>query len=101
MIVFGENTAILAETRTKLGAKIELIDLGIAKVFVGIKIIRDRSNRQALFYLNEAIQTNCLTDVLKDFQLKLILVLRGFVFKRMMKRQPLKMFSCFNSKLGH
>ena len=45
MIFFNENTTIITETRTKLEIKMELTNLNITKVFVDIKIIRDRSNR--------------------------------------------------------
>ena len=45
MIVIGENTTIIDETRAKLGTQMELTNLGIARVFVGVEIIRDRSKR--------------------------------------------------------
>jgi hypothetical protein len=45
MIVFGKNTAIIAEIKAKLELKMELTDLSIAKVFLSIEIIRDRPNR--------------------------------------------------------
>ena len=45
MIIFGHNSAIIAETRTLLGKRMEFTDLGIAKFFLGIEIYRDRSIR--------------------------------------------------------
>ena len=49
MIVFNKNTIIITKTRTKLKIKMEFTNLNITKVFVNIKIIRDRSNRDITF----------------------------------------------------
>ena len=48
MIVFNKNTTIITETRTKLEIKMKLTNLDITKVFVNIKIIRERSNRDII-----------------------------------------------------
>jgi Reverse transcriptase (RNA-dependent DNA polymerase) len=40
--VFDKNTAIIANIRAKLKARIELTDLNIAKFFLGIEILRDQ-----------------------------------------------------------
>ena len=60
MIVFDENTTIIAETRIKLEIKMELTNLDIAKVFVNIEIIKDRSNRDIT--LSQRGYTNKLLD---------------------------------------
>ena len=41
MIVFSEDTAIIADIKAKLRARIKLINLSIAKFFLEIKILRD------------------------------------------------------------
>ena len=49
MIIFSKNTTIITEIRTKLKTKIKFIDFNITKVFISIKIIRDRSNKDITF----------------------------------------------------
>ena len=41
MIVFSEDTAVIADIKAKLKARIKLTDLNIAKFFLEIEILRD------------------------------------------------------------
>jgi Reverse transcriptase (RNA-dependent DNA polymerase) len=45
MIIFGENTAIIAETKEKLIKEMNLINLGEVNYFLGIEITRNRQKR--------------------------------------------------------
>jgi hypothetical protein len=43
MIVFGKDIIKIAQVRAKLAVKIKLTDLGAAKIFLEIEILRNRS----------------------------------------------------------
>jgi hypothetical protein len=45
MIIFGENTAIIAEIKDKLVKDMNLVNLGEVNYFLGIEITRNRQNR--------------------------------------------------------
>jgi DNA-binding transcriptional regulator YhcF (GntR family) len=45
MIIFGKNTAIIAEIKEKLIKEMDLVNLGEVNYFLGIEITRNRQKR--------------------------------------------------------